>query len=82
MESLFLKDDLQVLLHSLWIEALDSAGLQLEDVRLEVFEPIAEEHSVGCVNPLEPVLKQTYAIDVKDDTKRKPKQNINLNTGP
>ena len=61
VESLFLKDDLQVLSHSLWIETLYSAGLQLEDVRLEVFEPIAEEHSVGCVNPLEAVLKQTYA---------------------
>ena len=58
VESLFLKDNLQVLFHSLWIEALDSAGLQLKDVRLEVFEPIAEEHSVGCVNPLEAVLNK------------------------
>ena len=77
MESLFLKDDLQVLSHSLWMEALDSIGLQLEDVRLEVFEPIAKEHSVGCVNPLEAVLKQTYAIDIKDDTKRKPSKWFN-----
>ena len=69
VESLFLKDDLQVLSHSLWIEALDSAGLQLEDVRLEVLEPIAEEHSVGCVNPLEAVLREKYAMDVKDDKK-------------
>ena len=58
VESLFFKDDLQVLSHSLWMEALDSAGLQLKDVRLEVFKPIAEEHGVGCVNPLEAVLKQ------------------------
>ena len=58
MESLFLKDDLQVLSHSLWIKTLYSAGLQLEDVRLEVFEPVAEKHGVGCVNPLEAVLKQ------------------------
>ena len=59
MESLFLKDNLQVLSHSLGIEALDSTGLQLEDVRLEVLEPVAEEHGVGCVNPLEAVLKHT-----------------------
>ena len=77
MESLFLKDDLQVLSHSLWIEALDSTGLQLEDVRLEVFEPIAEEHGVGCVNPLEAVLKQQYEMDVKDVTKRKPNKRSN-----
>ena len=77
MESLFLKDNLQVLSHSLWMEALDSIGLQLEDVRLEVLEPIAEKHGVGCVNPLEAVLKQQYAIDVKDDTKRKPSKWFN-----
>ena len=77
MESLFLKDDLQVLAHSLWVEALGSAGLQFEDVRLEVLEPIAEKHGVGCVNPLEAVLKQQYAIDVKDDTKRKPNKRSN-----
>ena len=67
MESLFLKDNLQVLSHSLWVEALDSTGLQLKDVRLEVFEPIAEEHGVGCVNPLEAVLKQQYAIEKKTE---------------
>ena len=77
MESLFLKDDLQVLSHALWVEDLDSTGLQLEDVRLEVFEPVAEEHGVGCVNPLEAVLKQQYAIDIKDDTKRKPSKWFN-----
>ena len=77
MESLFLKDDLQVLSHSLWIEALDCAGLQLEDVRLEVFEPVAEKHGVGCVNPLEAVLREKYVIDVKDDTRRKPSKRFN-----
>ena len=77
MEPLVLKDNLQVLSHALWVEALDSTGLQLEDVRLEVLEPIAEKHGVGCVNPLEAVLKQTYAIDIKDDTKRKPSKWFN-----
>ena len=43
------------------MEALDSIGLQLVYVRLEVLKPVAKECSVGRINPLNPVLKQEDA---------------------
>ena len=43
------------------MKALDSIGLQLVYVRLEVLKPVAKECSVCCINPLNPVLKQEDA---------------------
>ena len=69
-QTALLVDDPEVCLDPLWSQVLDSNGLQLEGVLLEVFKPNLKENFIGCINFFNSILRTNYILVLIDALKQ------------